>query len=1201
MSSNNKNKLSVNARTNPRFGHRKTQSSSGIGASYDDVSDMQSIYSNNSFSSVGNLMSNNNNSFWSLNRSNESLHSLPDQFQFNSDKKLTSNIPKFKTKNAKKNFLLNLKNKNKQSLKYNSSTPPALDSHIIVEDDESEQALNVPMLPAFGISGKPKNNINKNNIPPPRSAAQHDYFGNYPNTLNVFSDNNKIKDNNNTPDFDFNDDDQISNEKDKIIKSMIDQDFNLNFSKDSQLPKGSKLQEIRKKRGLVEKRPISRLSSSDDDASTEGEEDYDNQPHEYVSNNNDDLNDNTSIKSDTSSKSKKAIFKSFLRKRGFSIGSESMKSGSGEKNSLEKIESPTIGNPLKLTKTLSRSSSRKRRNNSISIHEQLDDYSNEKIEDSTSLSEKNEGTEAINSIGPNDISDVGSNNSKSEHFLKNIFHLDGLLGQGGLVPNLNLAHNQDTTIRRGDQVHDVENPLPDFHDEVEREAKTLVGHMFSSPLEDFRKRTKNRTNKIKNSFNGNGGKNARDTSNNISRTSTGSSTGLYVPERAHLPVDPFDDLQNFDKFSIDVPDNIIDKPRKYKTGIQSALLQLYNTHLMPANISSTNSLEGSTLYNDSDVNYDSDATDLQTDYNLNMNLDAEIRRGGLQILHPSSAATLNSEFPEFEEKMKGISEDAEAKFDKIDKFSKFHKRAASFQDFIAKPDMKKLNISNMSSNSNPKRKTGVSFELPDFRTQTTTADTPLEKKELLGYKNLRKRAKFNRRVKKESAARITVHITDVLERQRFILTLCKAFMLYGAPTHRLEEYMSMTSQVLEIDGSFIYFPGCMLVSFGDLNARTSEMKLVRCAQGLDLGKLDEVHDIYKNVVHDRLGTIEGYKLLDEIMNRKSKFNAWWCILFYSLASLAVAPWSFGGSWVDLPICFGIGAVIAFLQFVICPKNTLYSSVFEICSSIIASFIARAIGSINGGNTFCYAALVQSPLALILPGYIILCGSLELQSRNIVAGSVRMFYAFIYSLMLSFGITLGAALYGWIDKNATSATSCSSNISPWYRFLFIPMFTIGIALTNQASWSQLPMMCIISGCGYVVTYFSSLHFKNVTELNATLGCFIIGLVANIYSRALKSFNKYFTTRGTFMTVSLMLPAIFVQVPSGIASQGSVFTGISTANNITHSNSAQDVSGDSGTLSFGIVMIQVALGISVGLYLSTILVYPFGKKKTGLFTL
>ncbi|GMG39201.1 unnamed protein product [Ambrosiozyma monospora] len=215
----------------------------------------------------------------------------------------------------------------------------------------------------------------------------------------------------------------------------------------------------------------------------------------------------------------------------------------------------------------------------------------------------------------------------------------------------------------------------------------------------------------------------------------------------------------------------------------------------------------------------------------------------------------------------------------------------------------------------------------------------------------------------------------------------------------------------------------------------------------------------------------------------------------------------------------------------------------------------------------------------------------------------MFYAFIYSLMLSFGITLGAALYGWLDHNATSATSCTSNVPSGYRFLFVPMFTICLALINQATLNQLPLMIIISEVGYMVNYFSSLHFKTASELNATLGCFVVGLLSNLYTRMNKTLNRFFKN-GTFMTVSLMLPAIFVQVPSGIASQGSLMVGTQLADEITHSNSSSSTSSSTdstSTMNFGLSMIQVALGISVGLFLSTIVVYPTGKKRTGLFTL
>ncbi|KAF3985906.1 hypothetical protein FT663_02952 [Candidozyma haemuli var. vulneris] len=447
---------------------------------------------------------------------------------------------------------------------------------------------------------------------------------------------------------------------------------------------------------------------------------------------------------------------------------------------------------------------------------------------------------------------------------------------------------------------------------------------------------------------------------------------------------------------------------------------------------------------------------------------------------------------------------------------------------------------------------------------------------------------------KDQKLRITVHIADILQRQRFIIRICRALMLYGAPTHRLEEYMVMTSRVLEIDGQFVYFPGTMLIAFGDAATRTSEVHLVRCAQGLNLSKLSDTHKIYKDVIHDLTSVEEATRKLEELLRRKNQYPPWVSVFLYALGSCSVCTFGFGGGWLDVPISFGLGAIVGYLQFFVSSKSHLYSSVFEVTSSIVVSFVARGIGSANGGDTFCFGAIAQGSLALILPGYIILCGSLELQSKNIVAGSVRMFYAIIYSLFLGFGITLGAALYGWVDSNATDQAQCTANheLRHEWRILFVPLFTTCLGLINQARFRQLPVMLFISCTAYVGTYFAGKHFQNVTEFTAAIGSFIIGILGNMYSRV-----------GRGMAVSAMLPAIFVQVPSGIASKSTLLAGVDTANRITNATKGAIGDGEttSSSLSFGATMVEVSIGISVGLFAAALVVYPFGKRRTSLFTL
>lgn len=463
--------------------------------------------------------------------------------------------------------------------------------------------------------------------------------------------------------------------------------------------------------------------------------------------------------------------------------------------------------------------------------------------------------------------------------------------------------------------------------------------------------------------------------------------------------------------------------------------------------------------------------------------------------------------------------------------------------------------------------------------------------------DVRKTKKDRERKKREERQRmdITLHIAEVLQRQRFILRLCRALMMFGAPTHRLEEYMMMTSRALEIDGQFLYIPGCMIVSFDDSSTHTSEMQLVRCIQGVNLYKLNETYTIYKDVIHGNLRIDQALEQLEEQFSSKNLYPPWLCVLFFGFSSVAVGPFAFGGRWHDMPIAFFLGGSVGILQIVVAPRSTLYNNVFEVTASIVVSFLSRAFGSIGKNqDIFCFAAIAQSALALILPGYIILCGSLELQSRNIVAGSVRMFYAIIYSLFLGFGITLGAVIYGWIDSGATSQTTCPYPMNPWWRALFVPLFTLGLALVNQAHWRQIPVMLVISGAGYAATYFSGLRLVNASELTSALAALVIGVLGNVYSRV-----------GHGLAFVAMLPAIFVQVPSGVASQGSLVAGIDNANHIVGNKTTDAQIKAAGltentVMNLGITMVQISIGITVGLFVATLVIYPFGKKRSGLFT-
>ena len=113
------------------------------------------------------------------------------------------------------------------------------------------------------------------------------------------------------------------------------------------------------------------------------------------------------------------------------------------------------------------------------------------------------------------------------------------------------------------------------------------------------------------------------------------------------------------------------------------------------------------------------------------------------------------------------------------------------------------------------------------------------------------------------------------------MKLGRSFMMFGAPSHRLEAQMQATvsfrfpsfrtftdmqcrreystsmlkssTQASHLAApsrfadSMLQIPGVMLISFGDSATHTSEIKFLKQANGLDLGKLLAAYYVYYNV------------------------------------------------------------------------------------------------------------------------------------------------------------------------------------------------------------------------------------------------------------------------------------------------------------------------------------------------------------------
>ncbi|KAG6072291.1 hypothetical protein E4U33_003309 [Claviceps sp. LM78 group G4] len=147
---------------------------------------------------------------------------------------------------------------------------------------------------------------------------------------------------------------------------------------------------------------------------------------------------------------------------------------------------------------------------------------------------------------------------------------------------------------------------------------------------------------------------------------------------------------------------------------------------------------------------------------------------------------------------------------------------------------------------------------------------------------------------------------------------------YGAPTHRLEEYMSMSSRALEIEARFLYIPDCVTIGLdpGPSMAHPAEVELVRVSEGINLGRQQDVHDILMDVTHDRLG-VEEARRLDEVLDKRPKFEV--------LPVYHIKPpcYFFDTKPVMSNIHVNVMNVLQFIEIIPCDTQTSFTSAVRV--------------------------------------------------------------------------------------------------------------------------------------------------------------------------------------------------------------------------------------------------------------------------------
>ncbi|KDQ08284.1 hypothetical protein BOTBODRAFT_118833 [Botryobasidium botryosum FD-172 SS1] len=236
-------------------------------------------------------------------------------------------------------------------------------------------------------------------------------------------------------------------------------------------------------------------------------------------------------------------------------------------------------------------------------------------------------------------------------------------------------------------------------------------------------------------------------------------------------------------------------------------------------------------------------------------------------------------------------------------------------------------------------------------------------------------------------------------RHEYILKLARALMELGAPSHRIEGQLIATARILGVQATFHRFLAKIDVTLEHPDTGISVTKPVHADARLDLGRLVRLHKIYKDVVHDNMGAEEGArklrKLLDEPPIHGPKAQ---CALGFACGAL-ICGLAFGGSPVDMLVA---GTCSLFVQMLggVAARVEMFAPIFEFTMAFFISTLARVLTSIpTSTQIFCYSAIATPGIVLILPGFLVVCGALDLASKNKEAGVIKIGAAFFHALFL----------------------------------------------------------------------------------------------------------------------------------------------------------------------------------------------------------
>ncbi|KAI7868495.1 hypothetical protein BDF14DRAFT_1793924 [Spinellus fusiger] len=365
---------------------------------------------------------------------------------------------------------------------------------------------------------------------------------------------------------------------------------------------------------------------------------------------------------------------------------------------------------------------------------------------------------------------------------------------------------------------------------------------------------------------------------------------------------------------------------------------------------------------------------------------------------------------------------------------------------------------------------------------------------------------------------------------------------------------------------------------------SSSVQFIKVDSSLNINLLTSIFQIFESIMCDEMPLQEAIQNLDLVAQEQEIYPPWLTLAAHAIASSASVPIFFSGGPIDMAFCFSLGFIVCFGSMYISHRVTRLSRIFDVLLSGVVGFLAAAISTRLPYASTCFYSLSIGGVVNLLPGYATLVSVLEIADGVVASGTLRLTTTLIYSLLLGFGLAIGANTHQILFPSLaleSSSAACKGAISPLYHIILVPLYTAASIIKLKASIDKYPIMLLLAALSHAVHIITLQHFAAYPHVATILAAFVISSTSNVYARL----------KPTIGFADMMTGLMFLVPGSiGVASSLNIFGETFIASSKSMSEISVFLNAGQQGIVFAAHMLIIAASVSVGLVLAAMALYP-----------